>query len=57
VDRNNEVLGIGLVNYSSSEIKKIMGLKSNRIKQVLGHKSYDEIIHRDNLAITTVIDV
>lgn len=57
VDRHNEILGIGLVNYSSSEIKKIMGLKSNRIKQVLGHKSYDEIIHRDNLAITAGIDV
>ena len=56
VDRHGEVLGIGLVNYSSSEIKKIMGLKSNRIKQVLGHKSYDEVIHRDNLAITTVAD-
>ena len=57
VDRHNGILGIGLVNYSSSEIKKIMGLKSNRIKQVLGHKSYDEIIHRDNLAITALIDV
>jgi len=57
VNRHNEVLGIGLVNYSSSEIKKIMGLKSNRIKQVLGHKSYDEIIHRDNLAITAMIEV
>ena len=57
VDRHNEILGIGLVNYSSSEIKKIMGLKSNRIKQVLGHKSYDEIIHRDNLAITAVVDI
>lgn len=57
VDRHNEVLGIGLVNYSSSEIKRIMGLKSNRIKQVLGHKSYDEIIHRDNLAITAAVDV
>jgi len=34
-----------------------MGLKSNRIKQVLGHKSYDEITHRDNLAITAVIGV
>ena len=48
----NESLGIGLVNYSSSDIEKIKGLKSNRIKQVLGHKSYDEVIHRDNLAIT-----
>jgi glutamate 5-kinase len=57
VDRHNQVLGIGLVNYSSSEIKRIMGLKSNRIKQVLGHKSYDEIIHRDNLAITAAVEV
>jgi glutamate 5-kinase len=47
-----ESLGVGLVNYSAAEIEKIKGLKSNRIKQVLGHKSYDEVIHRDNLAIT-----
>ena len=56
-NRNNETLGIGLVNYSSTEIQKIMGLKSNHIKQVLGHKSYDEVIHRDNLAITAGCDV
>jgi glutamate 5-kinase len=56
-NRNNETLGIGLVNYSSTEIQKIMGLKSNHIKQVLGHKSYDEVIHRDNLAITAGSDV
>jgi glutamate 5-kinase len=56
-NRNNETLGIGLVNYSSTEIQKIMGLKSNRIKQVLGHKSYDEVIHRDNLAITAGGDI
>jgi len=56
-NRNNEALGIGLVNYRSTEIQKIMGLKSNHIKQVLGHKSYDEVIHRDNLAITAGSDV
>jgi glutamate 5-kinase len=51
-NQRSESLGIGLVNYSSADIDKIKGLKSSRIKQVLGHKSYDEIIHRDNLAIT-----
>jgi glutamate 5-kinase len=51
-NQHNESLGIGLVNYNSDDIEKIKGLKSNRIKQVLGHKSYDEVIHRDNLAIT-----
>jgi len=45
-------LGTGLVNYSSSDIRKIMGLKSGKIKECLGYKPYDEVIHRDNLAIT-----
>jgi len=48
---DGEVLGVGLVNYSSSEIRRIMGLKSGRIRAVLGHKPYDEVIHRDNLAL------
>ena len=49
---NRDVLGIGLVNYNSADIRKIMGLRSNRIKSVLGYKPYDEVIHRDNLALT-----
>lgn len=48
----NEVLGVGLVNYSAADIKKIMGLKTSRIKEKLGQKTYDEVIHRDNLALT-----
>jgi glutamate 5-kinase len=51
-NRKNEILGIGLTNYSANDIRKIMGLKTNQIKSVLGHKSYDEVIHRDNLVIT-----
>ena len=50
---DNETLGTGLVNYSSTDIRKIMGLKSSRIKKILGHKPYDDVIHRDNLAITS----
>ena len=45
-------LGRGLVNYPSSEIQKIMGLKSNKIRQVLGSNPFDDVIHRDNLAVT-----
>ena len=50
--KDGEVLGKGLVNYSSSDIRKILGLNSTRIKSILGDKPYDEIIHRDNLVIT-----
>ncbi len=50
---DGEKLGTGLVNYSSADIRKIMGLKSSQIKDRLGYKPYDDVIHRDNLAITT----
>ena len=52
VGTGTEVFGTGLVNYSAAEIRKIMGLKTGQIKQRLGAKPYDEVIHRDNLAIT-----
>lgn len=52
VDLNGEILAKGLVNYRSDELSKIMGLRTNKIAQVIGHKDYDEVIHRDNLAIT-----
>lgn len=51
VDMEGNPFAKGLVNYSSDEVKKIMGLKSSKIEQVLGYKDYDEIIHRDNLAL------
>jgi glutamate 5-kinase len=51
VDMEGTQLAKGLVNYSSSDIRKIMGLKTSKIEQVLGYKDYDEIIHRDNLAV------
>lgn len=48
---DDKILGTGLVNYSSADICKIMGLKSNQIKNCLGQKPYDEVIHRDNLVV------
>jgi len=41
----------GLVNYSSKDLVKIQGLKTAKIMQVLGYKDYDEVIHRDNMAV------
>ena len=51
VDQNGAQRAKGLVNYGSQEIQKIMGLKSSKIEQVLGRKDYDEVIHRDNMAV------
>jgi glutamate 5-kinase len=51
VDPSGHKVAVGLVNYSSSDLKKIAGLKSTEIQLVLGYKCYDEVIHRDNLVI------
>ena len=42
----------GLINYTSDESQRIIGLKSTDILATLGHRPYDEIIHRDNLVVT-----
>lgn len=55
-NREGEILGIGLVNYSAADIRSIKGLKSSQIKNCLGEKPYDEVIHRDNLVITDTSD-
>ncbi|HDQ03582.1 MAG TPA: glutamate 5-kinase [Deltaproteobacteria bacterium] len=51
VDSAGKILAKGMVNYNSADIRKIKGLKTSQISQVLGHKDYDEVIHRDNLAV------
>lgn len=51
-DATGQELARGLVNYSAAEIEKIKGARSHQIAARLGHKAYDEVIHRDNLAVS-----
>lgn len=51
LDADKERIAKGLVNYSSDEIRKIMGKKTSQIQQALGYRYSDEVIHRDNLAV------
>jgi glutamate 5-kinase len=44
-------IGRGIVNYSSTEIQRILGVKSKDIANILGYAETDFVIHRDNLAI------
>ena len=48
--RGNE-FARGLTKYSSDDLERIKGLKTSQIASVLGHKDYDEVIHRDDLVI------
>ncbi len=41
----------GIVSYSSEDIERIKGAQTRDIARILGHKDYDEVVHRNNLAL------
>ncbi len=55
LDFQGQTVGVGLVNYDSAEMKKIMGLKSGKIEQVLGAAPYPEAVHRDNMVLDAAL--
>lgn len=50
-DKNSREFARGITCYSSYEIFKIKGLKTAQIKNALGYKARDEVIHKDDLVI------
>lgn len=44
----------GLTSYSSDELEKIKGKKSNQIVSILGYKYSDEVINRDNMIVDKI---
>ncbi len=46
-------LARGLINYEAHEMNTIAGQPTERIAPLLGHRPYDEVVHRDNLVLTT----
>lgn len=51
VDLNGKEIARGLVNYDADEARAIAGRSSDRIAEVLGYISDEEMIHRDNLVV------
>lgn len=41
----------GLVNYGAEDLRKIQRCRSKEIVKRLGHRDFDEAIHRDNLVV------
>jgi glutamate 5-kinase len=51
VNETGKDVAVGMVNYHSGDIKKIMGAKTSEIQTRLGFKHDDEVVHRDNLIL------
>lgn len=46
------VFAQGVVNYDSTSVERIQGRRSDEIAPILGEKTADEVVHRDNLVLT-----
>lgn len=51
-DRAGVEFARGLSNYSAAEVLRIKGMKTEAIAVALGHCPYQEVVHRDNMAVT-----
>jgi glutamate 5-kinase len=51
VGPDGEPFARGLVNYAATEVRQIAGMRTERIADLLGYCPYDEVVHRDNLAL------
>ncbi|MCY6958170.1 glutamate 5-kinase [Clostridium brassicae] len=51
LNTSNQVIAHGISNYNSDDIELIKGLDSHDIEDKLGYKTYDVIIHADNMSI------
>jgi len=55
LDGQGQEIARGLVNYNSDEVMKLIGQSSDKIESILGYVDEEELIHRDNMIITTGI--
>lgn len=46
-----EVVARGLADYGSDDLRTIQGHRTDAIAGLLGERSYDEVIHRDNMVV------
>jgi glutamate 5-kinase len=51
-DQQGHEIARGLCAYNASDAERIAGKKSREIEAILGYRGRDEIIHRDDLALT-----
>jgi glutamate 5-kinase len=54
VDSKQRQIGVGLVNYDSSDVMKISGKQSDQIPKILGFAFGADVVHRDNLVVFSV---
>ncbi len=50
-DKEGNIIGKGITNYSSAEIRLLLGHESKDMKEILGYEGKKEIIHANDLVL------
>jgi glutamate 5-kinase len=53
LDEKGKEIARGLVNYNSRDLDQIKGMKTAAVRSLVGANFYDEVIHRDDLVLTS----
>jgi len=52
---DGDELGVGLSNFSSTELDRLKGKRSDELSAILGPIAFDEAMHRDNMLLDAAI--
>lgn len=50
-DAEGNEIARGLTNYSADCVRKIKGMKTAEVREMMGDAAYEEVVHRDNLVV------
>jgi glutamate 5-kinase len=50
-DLNGREIARGVTDYDLGEVMRIMGKKSSSIREILGYKYHEDVVHRDNMVV------
>ncbi|WNY28957.1 Glutamate 5-kinase [Methanimicrococcus stummii] len=52
IECGGAVFAKGITDYNADDLQQIKGLRTDEIENVLGHKNYDNVIRKENLALS-----
>jgi glutamate 5-kinase len=50
VASDGETIGKGISDYSARELRRVIGMKSDQVRELLPHAA-DEVVHRDRFVL------
>ncbi len=53
---DERTIAYGITNYSSVDVRKLFGVRSKEIEDLLGYQYGEEVVHRNNLVIVDRVE-